>query len=194
MPAYGGFIMPADDGDESHAAGEKASFASLAKKLYPLLGDMSRKSIIFAHRKAKDNAIMKTKVIITALILAGVLPAADARGRRALPAEAASGNLIVVDATSRGGVLPNIVSNVNVWHMGTLYHNPRANADANVFDFVEYVQFMQCTGGNKARDLFIDPEDRSTLTDYKFDGLIENCRGIIALGAKPHLKLGSVPI
>jgi hypothetical protein len=194
MPDDWGFIRPKDWSDEVHAAGKIAAFASLAEKNCTNRGDRYRKSLIFANRKAKDNAIMKTKVIITALILAGVLPAAEARGRRALPAEAEGGNLIVVDATSSGDVLPNIVSNVNVWHMGTLYHNPRANAEANVFDFVEYVQFMQCTGGNKARDLFIDPEDRTTLTDYKFDGLIENCRGVIALGAKPHLKLGSVPI
>ena len=44
---------------------------------------------------------------------------------------------------------------------------------------------MQCTGGTADRDLFVDPYDTSTMTDYKFDKLIENCRGILSLGAKP---------
>ena len=104
------------------------------------------------------------------------------------------GNLIKVDATQRGDVLPNIVSNVNVWDMGSKYHAPQKNTEANVFDFVRYVQFMQCSGGNVERDLFQNPEDRSTLTDYKFDNLIKNCRGVLEMGAKPHLKLGSVPL
>ncbi len=106
----------------------------------------------------------------------------------------ATANTIVVDATQAGDTIPNIVSNVNVWDMGSLYHNPKVNQEANIFEFVRYVQFMQCSGGNAARDLFQRPEDRSTLTDYKFDSLIKNCRGVLALGAKPHLKLGSVPL
>jgi hypothetical protein len=53
---------------------------------------------------------------------------------------------------------------------------------------------MQCTGGTADRDLFVDPYDTTTMTDYKFDKLIDNCRGIIEIGAKPHLKLGGVPI
>lgn len=36
--------------------------------------------------------------------------------------------------------------------------------------------------------------DASVLDDYDFTRLIENCRGILALGAKPHLKLGGVPV
>ncbi|MBQ7459277.1 MAG: hypothetical protein IJS70_08930 [Bacteroidales bacterium] len=104
------------------------------------------------------------------------------------------GNSIYIDATAVGMVLPNIVDNVNVWDMGRLYHNPQVNKEANVFEFVRYVQFMQCTGGNKDRDLFRSPTNRDVLDDYSFDNLIKNCRGVISLGAKPHLKLGSVPL
>ena len=32
------------------------------------------------------------------------------------------------------------------------------------------------------------------LDDYDFEPLIKNCAGILKLGAKPHLKLGSVPL
>lgn len=102
--------------------------------------------------------------------------------------------VIDVDTSSLGDVIPNVVNNINVWHMGTQFYNAQRNEENDVFEFVKYVQLMQCTGGTPDRDLFIDPYDTSTLTDYKFDALIENCRGILNLGAKPHLKLGGVPL
>ena len=104
------------------------------------------------------------------------------------------GNSIYIDATQTGAVLPNIVDNVNVWDMGKLYYHPQLNTEANVFEFVRYVQFMQCTGGSTERDLFRRPANRNVLDDYAFEPLITNCRGVLAMGAKPHLKLGSVPL
>ena len=101
---------------------------------------------------------------------------------------------INVDVSDTGMTIPNVVDNINVWHMGTEYVNAERNTENDVFSFVKYVQLMQCTGGTADRDLFIDPYDTTTFTDYKFEPLIENCRGIINLGAKPHLKLGGVPI
>ena len=53
---------------------------------------------------------------------------------------------------------------------------------------------MQCTGGAANRDLFKDPLDFDTLDDYDFSSLITSCKGILTYGAKPHLKLGSVPL
>lgn len=102
--------------------------------------------------------------------------------------------MIDVDLSSEGDVIPNVVDNINLWHMGNTFHNPERNEENDVFEFVKYVQLMQCTGGTPDRDLFVDPYDTTTLTDYKFDSLIENCRGILKLGAKPHLKLGGVPL
>jgi len=104
------------------------------------------------------------------------------------------GNSIIVDATQSGDVLPNIADNVNVWDMGKLYYHPTVNQVANVFEFVKYVQFMQCTGGSTGRDLFRNPNNRDVLDDYDFEPLITNCRGVLKMGAKPHLKLGSVPL
>lgn len=101
---------------------------------------------------------------------------------------------INVDTSHSGDVIPNVVDNINVWHMGNSFYNAQRNEENDVFEFVKYVQLMQCTGGTADRDLFIDPYDTSTFTDYKFEPLIENCRGILNLGAKPHLKLGGVPI
>ena len=100
-----------------------------------------------------------------------------------------------VDASQTGSVLANPASNVNVWSIeGNPFVNAKRNAENNIFEFVNYVQFMQCTGGNAQRDLFVDPYDRTVLDDYDFTTLIENCRGVVNLGAKPFLKLGSVPL
>lgn len=101
-----------------------------------------------------------------------------------------------IDSSVIGETVPNTLSNVNVWDMqGTnLFTQPHLNDKYNIFEFVEYVQLMQCTGGNAQRDLFVDPTNYDVLDDYDFSSLIENCRGILTLGAKPHLKLGSVPL
>jgi len=101
-----------------------------------------------------------------------------------------------VETSQLGDVVPNTLSNINVWDMqGTdLFTNPRLNEKYNIMEFVEYVQLMQCTGGNAQRDLFVDPTNYDVLDDYDFSPLIENCKGILTLGAKPHLKLGSVPL
>ncbi len=101
-----------------------------------------------------------------------------------------------IDSSVIGDTVPNTLSNVNIWDMqGTnLFTDPQLNDKYNIFEFVEYVQLMQCTGGNEQRDLFVDPTNFDVLDDYDFSPLIDNCRGIIALGAKPHLKLGSVPL
>ena len=100
-----------------------------------------------------------------------------------------------IDASETGNVLSNPASNVNIWSIeGNPFVGAKANEEYNIFEFVNYVQLMQCTGGSYERDLFKDPTDRSVLDDYDFTKLIENCRGILELGAKPMLKLGSVPM
>ncbi len=101
-----------------------------------------------------------------------------------------------IDASQLGGTLPNVVSNINIWNMQDTneFTNLQINEEYNIGEFVEYVQLMQCTGGNASRDLFKDPYNFDVLDDYDFSSLVANCRGILQLGAKPHLKLGSVPL
>ena len=100
-----------------------------------------------------------------------------------------------VDASQTSHVLVTPASNVNVWSIdGNPFVDAKVEGEYNIFDFVNYVQLMQCTGGSADRDLFVDPLDRTVLDDYDFTKLIENCRGVINLGAKPMLKLGSVPL
>lgn len=103
---------------------------------------------------------------------------------------------VEIDATQEQSVLPNAVSNINIWNMNSSseFTDLKINEKYNIGEFVEYVQLMQCTGGSVDRDLFVDPLDFETLDDYDFTPLIENCRGILKLGAKPHLKTGSVPL
>ncbi len=91
--------------------------------------------------------------------------------------------------------LPRIADNINVWEMGRTFYSPTIEFEEfNIFTFVKWVQLMQCSGGNKNRDLFKEPENREELNDYDFSPLINNCAGILSLGAKPYLKLGSVPL
>ena len=100
-----------------------------------------------------------------------------------------------IDASQTGRTLSNISSNLTVWSIeGNPFVNLNVSDEYNIFDFVEYVELMQCTGGSPQRDLFINPLDRTVLDDYDFSKLINNCRGIVNLGAKPYLKLGSVPV
>ncbi len=100
-----------------------------------------------------------------------------------------------IDASEKGKVLHNVVNNVNIWSIeGNPFVNAQINEENNIFEFVEYVQFMQCTGGTETRDLFKNPNDKTVLDDYDFTLLINNCRGVLNLGAKPFLKLGNVPL
>ena len=99
-----------------------------------------------------------------------------------------------IDAAAPGKAAGNKVSNVNVWEMGTQFIDAQNESENDIYEFVEYVQLMQCTGGNAQRDLFADPLDRSVTDDYDFSRLIGNCRGILSLGAKPCLKLGNTPL
>ncbi len=130
---------------------------------------------------------------ILCIILAVVIAFA---GAFAIVASGVFNNFIFrIDASQKGKVLPNVVNNVNIWSIeGNPFVDAQINEENNIFEFVEYVQFMQCTGGTEARDLFKDPNDKTVLDDYDFTVLINNCRGVLNLGAKPFLKLGNVPL
>ncbi len=100
-----------------------------------------------------------------------------------------------IDTSEKSTKLHNVVNNVNTWSIeGDPFVNATINEENNVFEFVEYVQLMQCSGGTETRDLFKDPTDRTVLDDYDFSRLINNCRGLVNIGAKPFLKLGNVPL
>ena len=99
-------------------------------------------------------------------------------------------NTFVINTKNTGKTVTSLFNNINLWNVGT----PSVNYQYNIYDFVDYVQLMQCSGGTYGRDLFKNPSDTSVLDDYDFTRLISACEGILKLGAKPHLKLGSVPM
>jgi hypothetical protein len=101
---------------------------------------------------------------------------------------------ISVDSSEPGRILGNKNSDINVWGAATIVESIKPSALADIRHFTETIQITQATGGNPDRDLFIDPHDRSTTKDYKFDELITACRVILSFGLKPYLKLGSVPL
>ena len=114
-------------------------------------------------------------------------------GLVALPAFAASPSTlhVDVDATQRGKTIGNKVSTVNLWQFQNWPYPPK-DEGCNLSEFVEHVQFMQATGGNESRDLFVDPQNRDIVDDYDFEPLLIACQHVLDLGAKPHIKL-SVP-
>ena len=97
-----------------------------------------------------------------------------------------------VDTSVLGEELPNVKSNLNCFG-GRFSEDPAINVEYDPYGFIEYIQLMECTGGNKNRDLFRDPDDFTVLDDYDFAPLVSSCRGILKTGAKPLLKLGNVP-
>ncbi len=97
-----------------------------------------------------------------------------------------------VDTTMLGGVLPNVKSNINRFG-GRFPEDPVINEEYDPYAFTEYIQLMECSGGESSRDLFADPDDFGVTDDYDFEPLLASCRGILKTGAKPLLKLGNVP-
>lgn len=137
---------------------------------------------------------MKKKIIISviSIVIVGIIVTLAIIPKGILAGGASA--YFAVDLSQRNGIATNVVSNNNIWHMGETFYDPQVNEEYNTFEFVEYVQLMQCSGGTEDRDLFEDPMNFDVLDDYDFEPLIKNCTGIIKLGAKPHLKLGGVPL
>lgn len=97
-----------------------------------------------------------------------------------------------VDAAQLGEVLPNVKSNLNRFG-GRFPEDPIVNDEYNPYEFIDYIQLMECSGGNADRDLFREPNNFDVIDDYDFSALLASCRGILKTGAKPLLKLGNVP-
>lgn len=104
---------------------------------------------------------------------------------------------IEVEMSDMSAPIKNIFSDVNVWDltgywMGNAEHTA-TDFFRQHFPFVKNIQFMTATGGNSERDLFINPSDRSTMTDYNFSPLIKACQNVVRQGLKPMIKTGAVP-
>ena len=105
---------------------------------------------------------------------------------------------ISIDLSIQSQVIKNIFSDVNVWDFRTDWLNKANDLPRNYFStnypFLKTIQFMTATGGNGERDLFVDPENRSDLTDYKFNDLITALHNVVKYGLKPMIITGNVPL
>ena len=116
----------------------------------------------------------------------------------ALPATAGEPVAMTFDLAARGKTITDKFSDINVWRIDRTWTEqaaarPRDYFAAN-FPFVRRIQLMAATGGNEQRDLFKDPLDRTNLTDYDFSRLVRACENIVAMGLKPMVKTGWVPL
>ena len=100
----------------------------------------------------------------------------------------------MIDARKPGLILPNAWQTVTLWHLPKdVFARAKRNAESDILEFVEFVEVMGATGGDKNRDCFKDPENLAVQDDYDFSRLVEGCRRIVKMGLKPYLKLGNVP-
>ena len=103
--------------------------------------------------------------------------------------------MLTIDASSPGRVLPNTSQSVIYWVLPRhAFRSVMFEPGYDIREFVEYVEVMITTGGSEQWDCFKDPRDRSKTDDYDFSRVVEGCRGIVAAGFKPYLKLGTVPL
>ncbi|OUS76429.1 hypothetical protein B1748_12155 [Paenibacillus sp. MY03] len=121
-------------------------------------------------------------------------------------AEAAAGVQLTFDLGARGQTITNKFNQLNMWDKDAYWTSMADNQETDYFatkyPFVKTMKLMQATGGcyvgfdrcTTNRDLFIDPSDRSNLTDYKFDTLIHATRNIVNQGLTPYIVTGNVPI
>lgn len=102
-----------------------------------------------------------------------------------------------IDFSTLGKTINNKVSTLNMWDFNIDWlFRAEAYADdhlKNSMPFVEYIQFMQATGGNSSRDLFLNPADKTVRDDYYFDGIIRACQNVLDKGLTPFIKTGNVP-
>ncbi len=105
---------------------------------------------------------------------------------------------LTFDLAVQSGTIRNIFSDINLWDFredwlgaGDAYP---ADYFARNYPFVKRIQLMTATGGNHARDLFVDPTDTGTMTDYRFDVLVAAIRNVVKQGLKPMIKTGNVPM
>lgn len=133
---------------------------------------------------------MKIKIILSLGLLVTLL--------NTLASFAAEPINIAIDIASTGKIITNKFSDINMW---AIDKNWLETADSypkdyfkKAFPFVERIQLMAATGGNERRDLFVNPKDRTSITDYDFKKLIRSCESIVAKGLKPMIKTGWVPL
>jgi len=99
----------------------------------------------------------------------------------------------IFDAEQQGTEIRNKGTDINFWSTDSWQSAKPSGYYSTYFPFVERVQIMAAIGGNDDRDLFIDPQNTSTMTDYDFTKLVTACQNIVDQGLKPCISLSWVP-
>ena len=105
-----------------------------------------------------------------------------------------NGKNFTFDLSLQTKTIKNVFSDVNLWALPGQNFDQPADYFSTNYPFVKRVQFMTATGGDASRDLFINPNDRSVLNDYKFDGIITSLHYVVKQGLTPMIKTGAVPL
>lgn len=129
------------------------------------------------------------KILLSVLSITAFISAVVANGE-----ENVSRCEAEIDATRGGVELWNAMKMMNTWNcFNSAFDSAHNRRDSDRYEFVEWFELMQCTGGNDSRDLFKNPNDMKVKDDYDFTKIIASIRGLLNLGAKPYIKLGNVP-
>jgi hypothetical protein len=114
------------------------------------------------------------------------------------PEAPAADTVVTIDLAQTGKEIHNKLSDINMWMFQRSWLDTPLGFPSDFFaktmPFVRRVQFMQATGGNKERDLFLEPENFNVLDDYNFEPLIKACENALNQGIKPMIKTGNVPL
>ena len=80
-----------------------------------------------------------------------------------------------IDTSQKGKKLTSLFNNLNKW----TFNLSKKTEEYDDYELADYIQLMQCSGGNKDRDLFKDPFDRTVLDDYDFSRLVAACHNVL---------------
>lgn len=96
---------------------------------------------------------------------------------------------------TNGQIIDNKQSTINQWDFRGYWMQEHPEGEyLGIHPFVEYMQFMTATGGNKNRDLFKDPMNFDVMDDYDFEPLVTACKTVLQQGMIPFIKTGNVPL
>ncbi|MDI4647840.1 GH39 family glycosyl hydrolase [Cohnella hashimotonis] len=143
---------------------------------------------------------IRIKALLSCLIAASV-----AVGAVSLPAPADAAYQVTVDASVQSDTLLDTFNTLNSWFYKSDWTSAASGQPngyfADNYPFVQYVRLFAATGGCYAgyancndRDLFVDPANASTMTDYKFDDLKAAIQNVLNKGLKPYIVTGNVPL
>ncbi|MFD3308628.1 hypothetical protein [Streptomyces sp. NPDC058656] len=146
--------------------------------------------------------------VVTCAVAMLIVSAGTVGSAPAAPADSADrpGTTIRADLARQGARIDDKYTDLTVWDYNgswtTAADSMPSDYYAKHYPEVKRVQLMTATGGcydgypgcGSNRDLFKNPADRSTTTDYDFAPLLHAVRNVVRQGLQPYVVTGNVPI